>query len=72
MLDILAELDHPNLQMQFDIYHMQIMDGHVDETLQHHAHQIGHIQFADFPGRGQPGTGNLNFKDFELIKTIRL
>lgn len=69
MLDILAELDHPNLQMQFDIYHMQIMDGHIDETLQRHAHQIGHIQFADFPGRGQPGTGNLNFKKiFELIK----
>lgn len=69
MIDILTELDHPNLKMQFDIYHMQIMDGRVDETLEHYGHLIGHIQFADVPGRGEPGSGNLNFKQiFEHIK----
>ena len=62
MLDILAELNHSNLKMQYDIYHMQIMDGNVDEVLKHHANMIGHIQFADVPGRGEPLSGNLNFK----------
>ena len=61
MLDIITEVDHDNLKMQFDIYHMQLMDGHVDECIKHHGHLIGHIQFADVPGRGEPGTGNLNF-----------
>ncbi|MGR6873360.1 hydroxypyruvate isomerase family protein [Pseudomonas sp. HK3] len=69
MLDILAELNHPNLKMQYDIYHMQIMDGNVDETLRHHSNMIGHIQFADVPGRGEPLSGNLNFKSiFDDIK----
>jgi hydroxypyruvate isomerase len=72
MLNILAELNHPNLKMQYDIYHMQIMDGNVDETLRNHANMIGHIQFADVPGRGEPLSGNLNFKSiFADIKNSR-
>lgn len=62
MLNIMAELNHPNIKMQYDIYHMHIMDGNVDEVLEHHADKIGHIQFADVPGRGEPLSGNLNFK----------
>ncbi|MAA70943.1 MAG: hydroxypyruvate isomerase [Bermanella sp.] len=69
MLEILTQLNHPNLKMQYDIYHMHIMDGNVDDTLLHHANMIGHIQFADVPGRGEPLSGNLNFKRiFETIK----
>lgn len=62
MLNIMVELNHPNIKMQYDIYHMHIMDGNVDETLQHHGDKIGHIQFADVPGRGEPLSGNLNFQ----------
>ncbi|EAT11571.1 TIM barrel protein [Bermanella marisrubri] len=62
MLDVLTELDHPNIKMQFDVYHMHIMDGNVDEQIRNHGHLIGHIQFADYPGRGEPLSGNLNFK----------
>lgn len=62
MLDIMDELNHPNLKIQFDVYHMQIMDSRVDEMIRHHAHQIGHIQFSDVPGRGEPDSGQLNFK----------
>ncbi len=69
MLDVITDVDHDNLKMQFDVYHMQIMDGHVDEALQHYGHLIGHIQFADVPGRGEPLSGNLNFHSiFEDIK----
>lgn len=62
MLDVISDVKHPNLKMQFDIYHMQIMDGRIDETIRHHSDDIGHIQFADVPGRGEPDSGQLNFK----------
>jgi hydroxypyruvate isomerase len=48
--------------MQYDIYHMQMMGDNLDEFITQHAHKIGHIQFADCPGRGQPGTGRINFE----------
>jgi len=62
MLSVIDQVQHPNLKMQFDIYHMQIMDGRIDEILRNHGKDIGHIQFADVPGRGEPDSGQLNFK----------
>jgi hydroxypyruvate isomerase len=61
MLDIVNQLKHPDLFMQYDIYHMQMMGEKPDEFITRHADKIGHIQFADCPGRGQPGTGQINF-----------
>lgn len=52
---------HSNLKLQYDIYHMQIMEGNLIHTLRHNLHRIGHIQFADVPGRHEPQTGELNF-----------
>lgn len=62
MLDILAALQHPALFMQYDIYHMQRMQENSISFIQQHAAKIGHIQFADNPGRGQPGTGTIDFQ----------
>ncbi len=62
MLDILDQLNHPKLFMQYDIYHAQMMGDQPDEFIARHATKIGHIQFADCPGRGQPGTGHINFE----------
>ncbi|TMM45666.1 TIM barrel protein [Colwellia ponticola] len=61
MLDVMNEVAHDNLKMQFDVYHMQIMDGQVSNSIQQYGHLIGHIQFADLPGRGEPFTGELSF-----------
>ncbi|BBL70266.1 hydroxypyruvate isomerase family protein [Methylogaea oryzae] len=61
MLDLLAELNHPNLALQYDIYHMARMGEDPAGFIAAHAGKIGHIQFADAPGRGQPGTGDLDF-----------
>ena len=60
-LDIVRTLNHSNLKIQFDIYHMQIMHGDISRKLSSHIDQIAHIQFADNPGRHEPGTGELNF-----------
>jgi hydroxypyruvate isomerase len=62
MLGVLDHLNLHNLYMQYDIYHMQMMDEKPEEFIAHYADKIGHIQFADSPGRGQPGTGQVNFK----------
>lgn len=51
----------PNLKFQYDLYHMQIMEGDLLRTLQACLPAIGHIQFADNPGRHEPGTGEINF-----------
>lgn len=50
-----------NLKLQYDIYHAQVMEGDLANTLAAHLAQIGHIQLADNPGRHEPGTGEINF-----------
>jgi hydroxypyruvate isomerase len=56
-----VNLDH--VKVQFDIYHMQIMQGNILHTLENNLQAIQHIQFADCPGRHEPGTGELNFNN---------
>jgi len=55
---LIAELALPNLKLQFDIYHRQILHGDVTKGLDA-LMPIGHIQVADVPGRNEPGTGEL-------------
>lgn len=69
MLAVLAELKHPNLFMQYDIYHASRMGENPAQFIEQHAAKIGHIQFADSPNRGQPSTGQLNFQQlFNVIE----
>ncbi len=63
MLDILEDLSLCNLFMQYDIYHMTMMGENVLDFISRYGDLIGHIQFADCPGRGQPGTGEINFAE---------
>ncbi len=62
MLSVLNRINHPNLFMQVDIYHLHRMRETAEDFIVEHVNKIGHIQFADCPGRGQPGTGQLDFK----------
>ena len=50
-----------NLGIEYDIYHMQIMEGDLVPTMTEILPHVGHIQFADTPGRHEPGTGEINF-----------
>ncbi|HEX6591076.1 MAG TPA: TIM barrel protein, partial [Moraxellaceae bacterium] len=60
--------DIHGLQMQFDCYHMSRMGEDILETLRHNLGQVGHIQFADNPGRHEPGTGRLDYRPvFSLL-----
>ncbi len=60
-LDIIAKVGSDNLNFQYDIYHMQIMEGDLAPTLSEHLGQIQHVQLADNPGRHEPGTGEINY-----------
>ncbi|MCL4467228.1 MAG: TIM barrel protein [Chloroflexi bacterium] len=51
----------PNVKFQYDIYHLQIMEGNLITTMTNNLDKIAHIQVADVPGRHQPGTGEINF-----------
>jgi hydroxypyruvate isomerase len=59
--DIIAEVGADNLFIQYDIYHMQVMEGDLAPTIRKHLGRIAHIQLADNPGRNEPGTGEINF-----------
>lgn len=61
VIDIIDRAGHPNLALQFDLYHMAMMGLPLVETYEKHADRIGHIQFADAPGRHEPGTGAIDF-----------
>jgi len=53
-----------NVRLQYDAYHMQRMEGDLTATLDAYWELIGHIQIADVPGRGEPGTGEINYRFF--------
>ena len=54
-------VERPNVRLQYDAYHMQRTEGNLTPTIAEHLDLIGHIQIADAPGRGEPGTGEINF-----------
>lgn len=60
-LGVFEEVGSDNLKLQYDIYHMQIMEGDLAPTIEKNLSQIGHVQLADNPGRHEPGTGEINY-----------
>ena len=61
--DLVREIGHPNIKVLYDAYHMQIMEGNVIETIKANVDAIGYFHVADVPGRFEPGTGELNYKN---------
>jgi hydroxypyruvate isomerase len=60
-LEIIERVGHPNLRLQFDVYHQQRMEGNLAATIEQVIGRIGHVQIADSPARHQPGTGEINY-----------
>jgi hydroxypyruvate isomerase len=68
---IMAAVSRPNLKLQFDIYHTQIMEGDLSERLRQNLEAIGHVQIAGSPGRHEPDVGEINYPYlFKLIDEI--
>jgi hydroxypyruvate isomerase len=60
-IDIIREVNHPQVQFLYDIFHEQIAEGNLIEKLDKHIDVIGLIHIADVPGRHEPGTGEINY-----------
>ena len=59
------------LKLLYDVYHMQLNEGSLCDTLSAHIGQIGHIHVADAPGRHEPGTGEINYpRVFEHLEKL--
>lgn len=66
--DLIDRLALPNLGLQFDIYHRQILHGDVSRALERLLPIIRHVQIAAVPQRHEPGTGELD--DFRLLRLL--
>lgn len=66
--DIVDEVGSPAVKFQYDVYHMQIMEGNLIDTIKANVDKIAHIQIADVPGRHEPGTGEINYPN--VLKAI--
>lgn len=60
-LRVFDEVGEKNLWLQYDIYHMQRMEGELTATIVKLLPRIAHLQIADNPGRNEPGTGEINY-----------
>ena len=60
-LELIRASGSDNLFVQYDIYHMQRMEGELAATIKQHLASIKHVQLADNPGRNEPGTGEINY-----------
>jgi hydroxypyruvate isomerase len=60
-LELINAADPAKIGLQFDVYHMQVMEGDIARTIESNLKQIAHIQIADNPGRHEPGTGEINY-----------
>lgn len=60
-VEIVERVDSSNVKLLFDVYHQQITEGNVIQTLSECIDSVGHVHIADVPGRHEPGTGELNY-----------
>jgi hydroxypyruvate isomerase len=60
-IDVLNAAGEGNAFLQYDVFHMQIMEGDLARSIERLLPRIGHVQVADVPDRHEPGTGEINF-----------
>jgi hydroxypyruvate isomerase len=58
--DVIDLVDRPNVALLADLYHLSVNGDDLDALVADHVDRIGHVQIADAPGRGEPGTGQLD------------
>ncbi len=62
-VDLLREVGRDNVRLQFDFYHVQRSQGELIATYQAVRDLVGHVQIADNPGRHEPGTGEIHYRN---------
>ena len=59
--DIIAKVERPNVRIQFDFYHAQIVGGDLIKRFEKHFPAVGHVQIAAVPSRHEPDEGEINY-----------
>jgi hydroxypyruvate isomerase len=67
--ELIRSVDSSHIKILYDVYHMQIMEGNIINTLEAYIDAIGYIHIADVPGRHEPGTGEINFAN--IMKALK-
>ncbi|MDC8760101.1 2-oxo-tetronate isomerase [Janthinobacterium fluminis] len=68
---IIADCARTNIFLQFDMYHMQRMEGELSDTIRALLPLIRHMQLADTPGRHEPGSGEIDYRQlFALLDEL--
>ncbi len=67
-MSLIEEINEPNVRLQFDCYHCQMMRGDVVSTFRKYYQYIDHVQIAGVPGRHEPDVGELNYR--YILKAI--
>lgn len=68
---IRKEIGEPNLKVQMDFYHVQIMEGDLTMTFKNNFEGIGHVQIASVPTRNEPDEGEINYRHiFKLLDDL--
>jgi len=62
VIDVMDRAESEWVMFQYDVYHMQRVEGDLVRRIREYLPRIGHIQIADNPGRHQPGTGEINYR----------
>jgi len=62
-VELVDRVGSPNVKLLFDIYHVQIMEGNLINNIRAHIERIGHFHVGDVPGRHEPGTGEINYRN---------
>lgn len=60
--EIIRMVNSPHVKILYDAYHMYLNEGKIIETIRKYKNLIGCIHVADAPGRGEPGTGCINYR----------
>src|SRR5712671_6772553 len=69
--DVIAKVGRPNVRIQFDFYHVQIVGGDLIRRLEKHLPLVGHVQIAAVPSRHEPDEGEINYPAvFEAVDRL--
>lgn len=67
VFEIIKEIGSDNIKLLYDVYHQDITGDYSEDTIAENIGLIGHLHFADVPGRNEPGSGKINFKKLLTI-----
>jgi len=62
-VELVDRVASPSVKLLFDIYHVQIMEGNLISNIRQNIDRIGHFHVGDVPGRHEPGTGEINYRN---------